>query len=514
MLPVENPSTLPAGLTEHEAGTSLGVDASVTDAKSTTVQAGSTTFPPPKTDKPRPHVCGTCSRSFARLEHLKRHERSHTKEKPFACPECTRCFARRDLLLRHQQKLHQSGPASARPRGGRRESASSAAGAASGRVRKNSVAIAATGSSAGDAVASSMRPRANTISHVDGKALASVPRKPASAGSRHGHHASLSQLPGEADLKIRGASPVVGHHGHPHNGLPRLETRGLVGGDMAGGLRTAPPLGGFPSHFEMDGLYSGDAGSTINPAHLHLSESPQSYGTDGTPTSPYPSTYSGVHTSQSTTEQEDAFHWINSFAFDGHVPFSNAPEYAVGESSPSALSTPSQSAMSDLMLDGSSFLTSGDMTQWPQGSIIPPSQLIPSTFSMDLPNSNFADLIPPIPPPGTVSPKSLHEQFGPHDPYFLGPPPVTVLGSHTVIGDPTSQLFHPPMVFNPGSRSASSDLLNGTGRPIAVVSTCTEAISETTRQALIADFSQTSLLRESPLGDSDESIADWLMGSS
>ncbi|KAH8599870.1 hypothetical protein B0O99DRAFT_466636, partial [Bisporella sp. PMI_857] len=58
------------------------------------------------TDKPRPHVCGTCQRSFARLEHLKRHERSHTKEKPFECPECARCFARRDLLLRHQQKLH------------------------------------------------------------------------------------------------------------------------------------------------------------------------------------------------------------------------------------------------------------------------------------------------------------------------------------------------------------------------------------------------------------------------
>lgn len=61
-----------------------------------------------KTDKPRPHVCMTCTRSFARLEHLKRHERSHTKEKPFQCPVCERCFARRDLLLRHKQKLHAS----------------------------------------------------------------------------------------------------------------------------------------------------------------------------------------------------------------------------------------------------------------------------------------------------------------------------------------------------------------------------------------------------------------------
>lgn len=63
-----------------------------------------------KTDKPRPHVCTLCTRAFARLEHLKRHERSHTNEKPFQCAACGRCFARRDLVLRHQQKLHASLP--------------------------------------------------------------------------------------------------------------------------------------------------------------------------------------------------------------------------------------------------------------------------------------------------------------------------------------------------------------------------------------------------------------------
>ena len=61
-----------------------------------------------KTDRPRPYLCPTCTRGFARQEHLKRHERSHTNEKPFLCAFCGRCFARRDLVLRHQQKLHAS----------------------------------------------------------------------------------------------------------------------------------------------------------------------------------------------------------------------------------------------------------------------------------------------------------------------------------------------------------------------------------------------------------------------
>ncbi|KAL3234919.1 Regulatory protein ADR1 [Nakaseomyces bracarensis] len=56
--------------------------------------------------KPRLFVCQTCTRAFARQEHLTRHERSHTKEKPYCCGICDRRFTRRDLLLRHAHKVH------------------------------------------------------------------------------------------------------------------------------------------------------------------------------------------------------------------------------------------------------------------------------------------------------------------------------------------------------------------------------------------------------------------------
>lgn len=68
--------------------------------------------------------CQKCRRDFARLEHLQRHERSHTKEKPFRCELCIQAFTRqyylpscatasdlllienRDLLRRHGRLAH------------------------------------------------------------------------------------------------------------------------------------------------------------------------------------------------------------------------------------------------------------------------------------------------------------------------------------------------------------------------------------------------------------------------
>jgi transcription factor STE12 len=55
------------------------------------------------------HSCPipSCGRLFKRLEHLKRHVRTHTQERPYPCPFCSKAFSRSDNLAQHR-RIHEA----------------------------------------------------------------------------------------------------------------------------------------------------------------------------------------------------------------------------------------------------------------------------------------------------------------------------------------------------------------------------------------------------------------------
>ncbi|KAL7789162.1 fungal-specific transcription factor domain-containing protein [Trichoderma ceciliae] len=458
------------------AGASVGSNsASNADDSASTITVNTTpkappNFPPPKTDKPRPHVCATCQRSFARLEHLKRHERSHTKEKPFECPECSRCFARRDLLLRHQQKLHQTSTPSARPRN-RRESTSGVPPGQS-RARKNSVAGTSHAATVINPAANTMRPRANTISHVDGAAMQLIASANASVArgmhAGHSRHPSLAGLPiHNFDQVFAGMSMTMGQRDIPH-GLPKLETGQIGGTDFDNALRTAPPLSAFNPEFDFESLLFGP-GTTINPNALHYNDSPPSMVMEQA--SPFASAMNDI---PSNPTFDDTFDWLS--GFDHQMSF-QTNENVVDESSPSALSTTSQSGISDVMLDGSNHpAPAGTSTMW-QPSVMGPPQM-PNPFAMDLNGSVFPDLLNGAP----LSPQPATQKI--NDPYFSTPPPSLSSLSPSVVSGLNTQSINQTLGFNAGPETPSS--LNGVNHGASPVTTITDA----TRTAIVTIISQ------------------------
>lgn len=412
-------------------------------------------FPPPKTDKPRPHVCTTCQRAFARLEHLKRHERSHTKEKPFECGDCKRCFARRDLLLRHQQKLHQSTTPSARPRN-RRESASGAPAAAQSRARKNSVASANPAAPVNQA---SMRPRANTISTIDPiqmqQYMAGVPPAPRMPPT-HSRHPSLMGLQNfhqnSFDTSYNGMATALGQRGMPSNAL-RLETHGLP---FEAGPITAPV------HHQWFREYSFGTG-TINPSMLHDSSNSPQLG----PLSP---AFTGI------PDMYDSF-GIDSLAiansqqsfqgFYGNNSNNRSDSAVLDGSSSSAISTASPGGMSDAMIDGSNNVPM-TTSQWAPSLLSPHSTAFGVDFSA---NHGFPDLL-------SGSPHPMQSHVGSEN--FFTPPPSNPSSLQDFSFLAPSQMDQ--FAVGPKTPSSVNGINNSGTSPVAT-------ITDSTRNAILGALS-------------------------
>lgn len=328
-----------------------------------------------------------------------------------------------------------------------------------------------------------MRPRANTISHVDNATLGMLAAANSSVagseemnfGARHfsGHHG----FPGVSGYTFRGMSTATGNHGKP-DVLPKIDTQS-INYDLGGSLRTAPPYAGFGNSIDMQNVWYGP-GTTVNPAQLHFADSPPSLGFDA-PASPFQQGFVPMPAAHGTLEDDNNLGWLH--GFDHQMSF-EANEQAIDNSSPSTNSTGSHDGMSEVMLDGSN--NSTDSSSMWQPSMV--SQVMQSDYSMDLSGSAFPDLFPP----GQVSPRSLHQMnFG--ERYFSSPPPMNSQTPVSMVQGLSSQFYHPPMTIEPETPSNSAASISSSNRHSSMTSVSTDSITDATRQAILTSLSHPSM---------------------
>ena len=273
-----------------------------------------------------------------------------------------------------------------------------------------------------------------------------------------------------------GMSAVLGQRGMSA-GLPKLETRSLSMDFANNGLPTAPVFSpDFHNANDLDPL--GFGSSTINPKALHFSDSPQSMVLDSA-TSQFSQ---GLHDSSTANSHfEDDFNW-RSGGFDRQMTFNSNQDSAIDGSSPSAISTNSQS-VTDPMVDGSTHhgVAVNATSMW-QPSIMGTSPV--PIGNWDMGETSFPDLMPGAP----LSAQTDGQKGIISEPYISNPPSFLNALNSSVMAGLNTQSMNQVMDFP--ARPETPTSLNG-NNSASPVSTFTDA----TRNALQSSLSQCSTFR-------------------
>ena len=292
------------------------------------------------------------------------------------------------------------------------------------------------------------------------------------AGGYHGHHPSLNGYGGVNGFDFRAMSGF-GHHGSMH-GLPKIDTNGLNNINMAGGMRTAPILGG---DFDFDKLFGG--GSTINPAQLHFP------GASG----PL-SAFEGM-TFAPTIEDEDALDWTGGL---GETLMDANGEAIADGSSPSAISTASHSGFSEVMLDGSNHAIHTTGAGWNNSMLAATNMANSSPFPIDpVSAAIFPELVGH---PSNMMPTTEMQDHHMTDNFlFSSGQHMNGLNSTSGIPGMPNQYFQNHLAFDSGVGSPSAmngHGMNGHHKGTPTATFTTESITEATRSALLYSLSQPS----------------------
>lgn len=325
-----------------------------------------------------------------------------------------------------------------------------------------------------------MRPRANTLSHVDAGTIGMLANSGASFNrqfaANHNHHNSISGMPSGPGFSYRGMST---HHAA---GLPKLDTVGLPM-DLSGGLRTAPPYSGFGNEFPM-GFSS--SGSTINPHALHVSD----MGID--PSMSFQQMFYSNNMPHGMNEEDTAFDWM-ARGFENQMTFTQGTENAIDDSSPSAMSTNSPANAQDMINDMQQASTQhpnmASSQAWAH-TIPNHLQMMNSPMSMDF-TGNLNDMV--MGPNGTVSPKSLLAQG--HQGFDMSLPTPPDLANMDMNGLPPGMVyssFQLPITREGGTSSASTASMDSSLRQSSVTTASGDLVNESVRNTLIAGLAQSN----------------------